>query len=698
MITLGTTAEDRIAAAAVTLSYSPEQYQLAHVSAAGDTADIMVRSSSDNGIVTIGLVASADVSGDLVDVWFREHSNPGVANGISLDRESAYRADERRVSGAVDIVGRLRKQSPAPAEVDKTALTALRAAGASQGPIQPADLPLEPAFANYPLGDVTKSGELDVLDVLRILNIALGNREPQSAYEWYHADLNSDGLIDVLDVKQALGKAVDPNLPASLQVAPRKLTFEQVRLDRVPMLVGNAGNQPFSSLTADLMPDKSWSVDAVEGVGLAAHSAAFQLEVFPGWKNGVVYFRADAGAARQVLVGNTTLLIVGQSNATGYGELGSADEQGIGHVNMLRNDFEWLEAYEPIHDNWGQVQCASYQDQTPEGCDVGYHSKPGHSFAVSLGKALHASSGRDVYIVPAARKGSTLWGPFNSHGEWWPPDLDERLDRSTLFGNANFRAQVSAGWEPQLKADTPPIGGPVTAIVWYQGESEATRGLHGPTFVSRTNAVMNAFAQELYAPPVLYVQLGRASSAYNGYGHMQHIREFQGRMEADFGETPRENFFMVVTHDLPMVDRIHLSAEGQRILGERLALAYRQHVLGEKVNGTGPRLESISWAAGSLDTIDVTLDRPVNAGADNYSNYFYVREGDETTNITASAQRFGDRTIRVTLTRPAAGEVTLSYEPPLVDDSGYGFLVDVVRDHDGLPLPAFGPRAVTAGP
>src|SRR5690606_39351171 len=36
---------------------------------------------------------------------------------------------------------------------------------------------------------------------------------------------------------------------------------------------------------------------------------------------------------------------------------------------------------------------------------------------------------------------------------------------------------------------------------------------------------------------------------------------------------------MVVTHDLPRFDRIHLSAEAQLILAERVALAYQEHVL-----------------------------------------------------------------------------------------------------------------------
>ena len=692
VVTLETTAGESIAAAHLTLVYDPSQAEFGGVRASDANANLMARSFNDgDGTVTVGLVAASNVSGSLVQVAFKEGA-PTVE--VELHSMRAYRSDESDVRHAIRIQSVRSGQEANPTEgYDATELS-FSAAIEAQGVVQPADLELQPEFANYPLGDLTRSGELDVLDVLRVLHFAVGSRQPHDSFEWYHADLNSDGAIDVVDVKMILDKAIDPTLEASLQVAPRLVTFEQVHLDRSPILIGNAGNEPLSLLSPNLSPSVDWSLDVVDDVGLADHSAAYQVDVAPGWKNGVVTFSAGPTESQSVLVGNIALLIVGQSNATGFGELTGSPVQGIDEVRLFRNDFEWLEAYEPIHDNTGQVACASYQDQTPQGCDVAYNPDPGHSFAVELSKQLHGASGRYIYLVPAAKGGSALWSLTNPNGEWWPPAPGERLDRATLFGNANFRAHVSAGWDSDLKPDTAPLGGPVSAIVWYQGESEATQRLAGSTFVSRTNHVMDAFTEELYAPPILYVQLGRASTDYGGYDHLQEIREYQRRMETDHGQTPRADFFMVVAHDLPMIDRIHLSAEGQRILGERLALAYRQHVLGDNVNGTGPRLQSLAWAPGSSTAIDVTLDVPVNASTGNYSNYFHVKEDSGDTNLAEAAHRIGDRVIRITLSREPGDDVTLSYEPPVADQTGKGYMADVVRDDDGLPLPAFGPLPV----
>ena len=697
VVILEAVGDDSLAAAQVSLAYDPRRLELAGVGSTQENASIMARHGSPaSGVVKIALVTNTEVSGNLVKVAFVERTAPEGMNDMQILDARAYRGDESIAGAAIGIASVRRQEVENPTQgYDPTSLE-LATTIEMQGVTQPADLALQIGFADYTLGDLTRSGELGVLDVLRILNIAIGEREPKSGYEWYHADMNSDGSIDVLDVIKALDKAVDPNLPGRLQVAPRLHTFQQVHLDRVPILVGNAGRQPLSTISIALEPSAHWTVDAVEGAGVPGHSAAYQVEVLPGWRNGVASFRDGSGEGRDVLVGNLTLLIAGQSNATGYGELGSEDEQGVPNVHMLRNDFRWLQAYEPIHDNVGQVECESYQDQTPEGCDVGYHANPGHSFAVRLGNDLHEVSGRDVYLIPVAKNGSALRSSSNHHGEWWPPSSTERLERSTLFGNANFRAQLSAGWLPDLKPGTPPLGGPVSAIIWYQGESEASRGLSGTTFVSRTNAVMDALAQELHSPPVVFVQLGRSSTAYGGHQYMQRIREYQRRMEAGYGTMPRSDFFMVVAHDLPLVDRIHLSAEGQRMLGERIALAYREHVLGEDVNGTGPRLQSISWDPASDDGIQVQLDRPVGASTTNYSGYFYVREGSDDTNIVESAQRIADRVIRLTLSHSPSEQVTLSYEPPFVDESGSGFLADVVRDEDGLPLPAFGPLPVSA--
>ena len=49
------------------------------------------------------------------------------------------------------------------------------------------------------LGDVNFDSVVDILDIVMIINFALGNVEP-SPLEFNSADLNSDGVIDILDI------------------------------------------------------------------------------------------------------------------------------------------------------------------------------------------------------------------------------------------------------------------------------------------------------------------------------------------------------------------------------------------------------------------------------------------------------------------------------------------------------------------
>src|SRR5690606_30422303 len=85
----------------------------------------------------------------------------------------------------------------------------------------------------------------------------------------------------------------------------------------------------------------------------------------------------------------------------------------------------------------------------------------------------------------------------------------------------------------------------------------------------------------------------------------------------------RDDFNMVVTYDLPRSDRHHLSAFGQRVFAERLDLALREHVFGEDIDGTGPRIVSASRSGA---TITITVDMPLEAGALD-KDYFTVWDG-----------------------------------------------------------------------
>jgi hypothetical protein len=50
------------------------------------------------------------------------------------------------------------------------------------------------------LGDVNQDGEIDVLDIVRIVNIILENDPPPTEYELWASDVNVDESTDVIDI------------------------------------------------------------------------------------------------------------------------------------------------------------------------------------------------------------------------------------------------------------------------------------------------------------------------------------------------------------------------------------------------------------------------------------------------------------------------------------------------------------------
>lgn len=131
------------------------------------------------------------------------------------------------------------------------------------------------------------------------------------------------------------------------------------------------------------------------------------------------------------------------------------------------------------------------------------------------------------------------------------------------------------------------------------------------------------------------------------------------------------------------------------MLGSRIALAIREHALGEAVNGTGPRLVSITQP--SSTTIKVKTTRTINDHS-TYDGYFSVDEvvmdgGSELRQdvpITSIGKDPLDGTaVLISLSRAISGTPSVKYAPPSGLSQGQSY-PNVVQDSDGLPLPAFG--------
>ena len=138
--------------------------------------------------------------------------------------------------------------------------------------------------------------------------------------------------------------------------------------------------------------------------------------------------------------GNIVLLIAGQSNASGRGELNGNREAPSPNVHMLGNDYKWKQASEPTDSNVSQKDTVSRD--TGSNASLGWENGAGHSFGVRLGKKLNEATNKQVYLIPSALAASCLDTPCST--PTWKPG-NSKVNRNELFGSANFRAQVSAG-------------------------------------------------------------------------------------------------------------------------------------------------------------------------------------------------------------------------------------------------------------
>lgn len=569
---------------------------------------------------------------------------------------------------------------------------------------------LEAAFADYALGDVDASGQLDVRDALLARRIALGTTTG-SAQQRYHSDLDGDYDVDSVDVAMLLEKLTDPTMPARLVVKPRSLSF--IRLDasnpeEAVVLIGNGGNQPLTSVSRS-DPGESLGVSVTETWTIPQQAAVWRLgEPTDGrWLPNVMSVSGHGGDY-SVRLGNLVILVAGQSNASGRGaNLTGWPEttQSDPNVRMLGNDYIWTNAREPLDAGQGQLSQGDY---------VSYDSAPLYSFSTRLGNLLNEAMGFDLYLIPAAKGGSCLLdcGEPNPDGSgdtgaWRLAPGDDHLNRARLLGSANFRAQVAAGRQanPVTGNAYGAESGPVNLVVWYQGESENSSSERA-NYKSRTLDVFNSFGSNQFGAAgqgrVVLVQLGSHLQVLNSL-QQNDIAERQRQLEAENG-----NVILVVAHDLPRSDHIHLSAAGQRVLAERIALAVRESVFGEDVDGTGPRPLSISRSG---NQVRIKVDRPLVVGTLD-ATMFAVFDGTPSGSIdtpetyglnaveisTAEVLAADPTTIVLTLDGPAPATPHVRHMPQPGRPNGpdvWTVLAQGVATGaaSGLPLPQFGPRA-----
>lgn len=351
-------------------------------------------------------------------------------------------------------------------------------------------------------------------------------------------------------------------------------------------------------------------------------------------------------------------LVGGQSNASGRGVINALAARGDASTFVFGNDYVWRRAEEPIDDPTNQVDTVS--------ADTGsvIPGVIGHGFAMQAMLGL-VSQGRRLDLIPCAMGGSTMAN--------WAPGAD-RLNRATLYGSANYRRTQAAV-------------ATLTAILWFGHEADAASASYATSWSTLVSAFRTDFGASV---PFFYCQLAKHTTSATNTQH-NNAADVQRRQETGSGDAlAMTNMRMVVTFDQPLIDAIHLNDTAQRVVGQRMALAIRQHVLGESVDGTGPRLNGApTHPGGAKNQVKVDTTQTLATIASNADNQFRVYDGASEMTISSVVRDPADASaVLITMSATAAGTVTVSYGDVAASGAGVT-LSNAVKNAAGLPLPRF---------
>ena len=267
-------------------------------------------------------------------------------------------------------------------------------------------------------------------------------------------------------------------------------------------------------------------------------------------------------------------ILAGQSQMQGAGR--TPDTTSNSNIWMLNMDDRWMNAKSPLHrifeakapafeKGWcgllpepmknsdeahAQYKLLAEQSKKNPVGGVG----PGMYFA----RHIYKHTGRSIGLIPSALGGSRM--------DQWYPKLKSEGDNS-LYG-----AMINRIHSVGIKN--------IKGFIWSQGESEAMK-LQTNEYESDLLCLIEAVRKEVNNPnlPVILVQIGR----FNKYDQKQdraweEIREIQRQVALN-----TNNVYMVTGIDLPLDDCAHISTDGQKRLGKRiaeLALTYAYDKMG----------------------------------------------------------------------------------------------------------------------
>ena len=257
--------------------------------------------------------------------------------------------------------------------------------------------------------------------------------------------------------------------------------------------------------------------------------------------------------------GKLLVLLAGQSNMAGRGYAGADDLVGIPNLLMIRPDFKWQPAIEPITRDRkfiGTFQASGekitgsdpFETVLPEGDQKVVGVGLGRTFGRLL---VQANPGRTVGLIPCAVGGTSI-------AAWMPGGVDDHDPDNFPYDNAVEKAR-----EAQKS-------GRIVAILWHQGENDAMQ--QTPDYTGKLRTVVRNFRRDLQLGDDVPFIAGDMASFYKE-GIKENIGIVDGALETLAGDEP--SFMYVRTKDMThRGDHLHFDTDSLHKLGERYFEAF----------------------------------------------------------------------------------------------------------------------------
>ncbi|KAI9493789.1 SGNH hydrolase-type esterase domain-containing protein [Zychaea mexicana] len=287
--------------------------------------------------------------------------------------------------------------------------------------------------------------------------------------------------------------------------------------------------------------------------------------------------------ASNVLVGDVWVMS-GQSNMRGNAFYSDpwADppttypEYVDGMVHLFQSNESWTLGHEPTHRIDQSVRQVDYDLPDPSVSNKNYYKRRGVSCGMAFAKAYRERIDVPVGLMATAHGGTNM--------AQWSPQLLETTDNP--YNNTLYGAMLGRIGK---------IENQVAGILWYQGESDAESSALSAeyqqnlqNFISTTRTKLNSTRL-----PFVYVQISRTVSEDNNDSGWNEVREAQRLLNDKRWDTERVG--AVSSIDLEMDDYIHLSAEGQKAVGHRLAVTATNSLLKNKAGTSSPTFGNVTF-------------------------------------------------------------------------------------------------------